>query len=356
MLTLLIFLAVLSVLVFVHEFGHFIVAKRSGVRVDEFGFGFPPRLVGWKRGDTTYSINWIPMGGFVKLKGESGEAAEDRDSFAAKRVWQRALIVAAGVIMNIVFAAVALSVGFGVGIPSVVEDVPASARVRDVKVVIADVLPDTPAANAGLASGDVLEAMDGERIESITLFQSAIRARPDQPARFDVLRGNERKEFTITPAVLKETNAPGIGVALVGTGIVSYPWYEAPYRGIQATGYITTEIIKSFGQLIGGMFRGRVTVDFSGPVGIAVVTGEVARLGFVSLLQFMALLSVNLAVVNLIPFPALDGGRLLFLAIEGAIRRPVSKRYETLAHQIGFIVLILLVLLITARDIQRLWR
>lgn len=356
MLTLLIFLAVLSVLVFVHEFGHFIVAKRSGVRVDEFGFGFPPRLIGWKRGDTMYSINWIPMGGFVKLKGESGEAAGDKDSYAAKRVWERALIVAAGVIMNIMFAAVALSVGFGIGIPSVVEDLPASARVRDVQVVVADVLPLTPAASAGLAAGDVLVSVNGAPLTSVSAFQSAIRIEPDEPKRLDIRRGNERKEFVLTPTLLKETNAPGIGVALVGTGVVSYPWYEAPYRAVLATGYITTEIVKSFGQLIAGLFRGKVAVDFSGPVGIAVVTGEVARLGFVSLLQFMALLSANLAVVNLIPFPALDGGRLLFLAIEGVIRRPVSKRYETLAHQIGFIFLILLVFLITIRDVHRLWR
>lgn len=353
MLTLIIFLAVLSVLVFVHEFGHFITAKRSGARVDEFGFGFPPRLVGWKRGDTTYSINWIPMGGFVKIKGEDGEGAGERDSFASLALSRRAVIVAAGVVMNFLLAAVLLSFGFGFGVPSVLEQVPASARVRDSKVYAANVLSGTPAARAGMAAGDIIRELAGEPVRSAELFREQIKAAAGKPVRIMIERSGQRREIVATPEILAETGKPGIGVGLLETGIVSYPWYEAPYRGAQTTVFLTGEIVRSFGQLLAGFFRGRVEVDFSGPVGIAVLTGEVAKLGLVSLLQFMALLSVNLAVVNLIPFPALDGGRLLFFGIEKLRGRPVPKRWENTAHRVGFALLIVLVIVVTVRDVGR---
>lgn len=353
MFTLIIFILIFGLLVFVHELGHFVMAKRAGVDVEEFGFGFPPRLVGWRRGGTIYSLNWIPLGGFVRIKGESGEERSNPRSFAAAGIGKRATILLAGVCMNFLLGVVLLSVGFMVGLPKIIDKLPEAAIVRQAELKIFEVLPGSPAERAGLKSGDDILEVGVTPIVTVADFQSVIRASSGS-VDLTYERDGVPAVVTVTPEVLPQTGYPGIGVGVEATGIVSFPWYLAPFYGTLETVRYIREVVWSLGALLSGLiFTGRLSVDLSGPVGIAVATGEVARLGLVYLLQFAALLSVNLGVINVLPIPALDGGRLLFLGIEGVRRRPVSPRVEALFIRVGFLLLMLLVLFVTYHDIVR---
>jgi regulator of sigma E protease len=353
-LTLIVFIFILGLLVFVHEFGHFIAARKNGVKVEEFGFGFPPRMFGIKRGETIYSINWIPLGGFVKIKGETGENRGEKDSFSYKKIWQRALIIASGVLMNFILAVVLLSFGFMIGLPQVVDGENGYARVRDAKIQVVQILENTPAKEAGLQMGDTILSIDEKKIEEVSDLQNYVNEKIGVPIEVVWEREGILMHKQITPVHLVETGKGGIGVGLLKSGIVSYPWYFALWKGVEATVFYTREIIIALYELIKNLIIAQeVAVDLSGPVGIAVLTGQVARMGVIYLLQFTALLSINLAVINFLPFPALDGGRLLFLAIEKIRRKPVSQKIENAIHNIGFALLMILIVLVTYRDIVR---
>ena len=353
MITFLLFLVVLSVLVFVHEFGHFISAKKLGVRVDEFGFGFPPRAFSVKRGGTVYSLNWIPLGGFVKIKGEMAEEATGRDSFATQSAPRRLLILAAGVTMNMLFAWFLFSVGAMIGLVETVDAVHPSATVRNRAVTVTDVLPDSPASKAGIAYGDSIASVNGAPVVAVTALQETLRNASGEVA-LTLTRGSTSREVRVTPVLLEKVGKLGIGVGLLETGVVSYPFWYAPVRGAQITAMNTLAVFEAFGGLVAGLVTGKgVSADVAGPVGIAVATGEVARLGFIYLLQFTALLSINLAVINILPLPALDGGRVLFLIIEKIRRKPVDRKIEGIVHQIGFGLLLLLALFVTVQDVRR---
>lgn len=351
--TLVLFIVVLSLLVFAHELGHFVMAKRTGMKVEEFGFGFPPRLWGVKRGETTYSINWIPLGGFVKIKGESGEQAQDADSFASKQAWQRFLVLVAGVAMNLVLAAVLFSIGYMAGLPSIIdESLPSSARVESQEITVMQVVEGSPAAKAGVVNGDVIESLDG------TVVTSDVDARDyfaQEAARgVDVLvqkSDGTYETYALTSAYLESVDTTGVGLALVSTGLVSYPFFQAMAQGVWSTGHLTVEVVRAFYGLVSDLVMTQsVSVDLSGPVGIAVMTGEVAAMGLIYLLQFTAILSINLAVINILPFPALDGGRVLFLLIEKLRGRAVNHRIEIAVHNLGFMLLMVLVVLVTYKD------
>lgn len=356
--TILLFILVLSLLVFVHEFGHFIMAKKMGMKVEEFGFGFPPRIWGYKPkgSETTYTVNWIPLGGFVKIKGESGQYKNDPDSFASKAAWRRLVVLVAGVVMNLVLAAVLLSGGFMIGLPSVIdESTPASATVRDAEIRIISVVPESPAERANMESGDILVSIDGRIFDTAEEARTYIGAEAGSGVEILFARdeNGERMFYTevVTSESLKEVDQVGVGVGLIKTGLVSFPVHLAVWHGVLGTGSFTYEVGKSFFDLIRNLVvKQEVSVDLSGPVGIAVLTGEVAALGFVYLLQFTALLSINLAIINILPFPALDGGRVLFLIIEKVRGKAVDQRVEGLVHTIGFALLMVLVLLVTYRD------
>lgn len=372
-LTLIIFIFVLGLLVFVHEFGHFIVAIKNGVRAEEFGFGFPPRAIGLVKTDdgwkivfrakptdknfknTIYSLNWIPLGGFVKIKGEMGEDAQDADSFIRKKIWQRMLIIFAGVAMNVITAAIFLSIGFGIGMPQVLDDeVSSFARVRDAEIQIVNVVAGTPAKKAGIESGDIVVSVDGKSFEKMSSLGEYVGSREGAVTKVEIKRGAEILEKEITPQKIEEYNVIGYGIGMVRVGVVSYPWYIAPWEGIKETFFYIKEILRAFGLLLKDLVMGdKISVDLSGPVGIAVLTGKVARLGVIYLLQFIALLSVNLAIINFLPFPALDGGRLLFLVIEWLRKKPVNQRIENLIHNVGFTLLLILIVLITYRDFTK---
>ncbi|MFH1255574.1 MAG: RIP metalloprotease RseP [bacterium] len=373
LLTIISFAAVLCVLVFAHELGHFMIARRFGVKAEEFGFGFPPRIFGvykntagkWKfvfgskkavgAKSTVYSINWLPLGGFVKIKGENGEDETDADSFACRPIWQRSFILSAGVAMNIVLAAVLISFGFMIGLPQSLDgDLSSRANVSHRQIQIAQVMKNTPAESAGLKAGDYIVGIDSKSFSNYHELQDYTALNQGNELYYKIRRGNDIIDKYIVPRRIEGVDKAGIGIAIAEIGVVSYPWHIAVLEGTKTTFILTWNIIMAFYELIKGLISGHgVTADLSGPVGIANMAGQVARMGFVYLLQFTALLSINLAVINFIPFPALDGGRVLFLIIEKIKKSPIKKEVEAAMHNIGFALLMILVLLVTFRDVGR---
>lgn len=419
-LTIILFICILGLLVFVHELGHFAMARRMGIAVEEFGFGFPPRLIGFQRltrkkivkvaereetevavtdyslggaeviketiqekteeidevmlikkwrvvrgtrqpekkklkTGTIYSLNWIPVGGFVKIKGEQGDSSRDQDSFAHKKVWQRTLVLSAGVLMNFLLAAVLLSLGFTLGLPSIIDEhLPPQAVVRERAIQIVDTQEGSPARQAGLQMGDFITAVDGQPYVRIVDFQTYTKPRAGQKITVSIKRGQEAKTVTVIPEDLGKQGEGLIGVWLAETGTVRYPWYYAVWMGAKTTVSLTGQILAALYELIKNLLISqRVSADIAGPVGIAVLTGQVAKLGFIYILQFTALLSINLAIINFFPFPALDGGRVLFLIIEKIRGKPVKQKIEAAIHNIGFLILIGLIIIVTFRDVAR---
>lgn len=352
--TIIIFIVILGLLVFVHELGHFIMAKRAGMKVDEFGFGFPPRVFGIKKGDTLYSINLIPLGGFVKIVGEDGSEASNPGSFANKTYFQRFAVLVAGVSMNVILAWVLISIGTGIGLPTVIsegEQLPKSAIIKSSTVGFLEVADESPASNAGLRPGDAIIAVNGELIDSITEAQELTKQNAGKETKYSIRRGSENFDVTITPRENPPTGQGALGVALGEIARVAYPWYEAPWHGLVSTVNLIWFTLAAFGGLIAAAFQGaNVGAALSGPVGIAVLTRDVAQLGFIYLLQFTAVLSVNLAIINIIPFPALDGGRILFLAVEKIRGKKMNEKAEVFANTIGFLLLLVLMLGVTIHD------
>lgn len=361
--TIIIFLVVLSLLVFVHELGHFWTARRFGVKAEEFGFGFPPRIWGiykdtagkWRRvrgsrqihdaADTVYSINAIPLGGFVKIKGEDGDG-HDPDSFSAHPVWQRSIIIAAGVLMNVVLAWVLISASFMAGIPQ-------ESDHGDIR--ISEVLKGGEAAKVQIQPYDRIVSIDGQELATIKEIQDFIGSRAGQELDLRLERGQDILDKKVVPQAGSDKRGL-IGVALVQSEIVHYPWYQALWEGTKSTLALLWNIIVAFIDLLKQLFTGHAVGDaVSGPVQIAQMTGNVARVGFVYLLQFVALLSLNLAVINFFPFPALDGGRFLFLIIEKIKGRPVRRDLEAALHNIGFVLLLLLIAWVTVKDVIKIF-
>lgn len=366
-ITIIIFILVLSLLVFVHELGHFATARWFGVKVEEFGLGLPPRLFGVYKeegkfkfifgkkdltsGPTVYSLNWIPVGGFVKIKGENGEALEDQESFASKKPWQRAIMLSAGVLMNLVLCMAVLIMAFGIGVPSVVDGLPESAQVSEQRIQVLQVVAESPAAAVDLRTGDVISQIDGQSYYNVQNLHQYLVSQEGKEVSLQIKRGAEVLDKSIMVERFDEGYI-GIGVGLVETAIVKYPWYQAIWQGIKATFIWLVTIVVAFALIIKNLVMGAPTgVEVAGPVGIAVLTGQASQLGFSYLLQFIGLLSLNLAVINIMPFPALDGGRLLFLVIEKIKGKPVNQKWENLSHNIGFLLLMFLILLVTVKDI-----
>ena len=355
--TLIIFLAVLSILVLVHEIGHFVTARRLGCKVEEFGLGFPPRLFAWKRkkDGIEYSLNWIPLGGFVRIKGESGQHKDHEDSFASKSAWKRFVILVAGVAMNFVLAAVLLSFGFMTGLPTAVDEgLPNGARISDAAIRVTAVLEDTPAEAVGFELGDEILSINGQTFVEAEEARAFIRDNSEQELSFLVGRSDSEFVVQVTPEYIEELEKVGIGTGLITTGFVSFPIHLAIWYGITTTYKYTILIVVALYTILKSLIMGQgVGLDLSGPVGIAVMTGQAARLGLAYLIQFTAILSINLAVINVLPLPALDGGRILFLLIEKIRRQPINERIEAVVHNTGFLILIGLIVLITYRDLLR---
>lgn len=367
--TLIVFLLVLGVLVLAHEFGHFFAAKKSGMKVEEFGFGFPPRMFGLQRTNgkwvwiwghkevvdreqTVYSINWIPFGGFVKILGENNEHAEDPRSFINRPFWPRLVTLVAGVGMNVVLAWILLSVALMVGLPAGIDnpkDFSSYAHLKNPQIGVEAVVKDFPAEKAGIQAGDVILSVDGREFSDASALRDYIRARPGNQFDFQIERLNQRLEIRVDSLAHPPADQGPTGMSLTSFGKLTVPWYAAPWVGIKATYIQTLNISDGLCRLV----TGRIGLNnVGGPVKIAQLTGEVGRMGLVYLMQFIATLSLNLAILNILPFPALDGGRVFLLLVEKVRGRRNNQRLEQWINILGFMFLILLMILVTIKDVK----
>jgi regulator of sigma E protease len=343
--TLMIFVLILALLIFVHEGGHFMVAKLSGIKVEEFGMGFPPRIFGIKRGETMYSLNWIPLGGFCKMLGEEDPSAPR--SFASKKPAVRLAVLAAGPLMNAILPIVLLSIAFMV---------PRQVAVGD--VMIGNVSVESPAAKAGIVPGDTLLSINGDSIQNIGDAIYDIHLNMGEEITLE-LKGADGilKTATLVPRWNPPEGEGAVGVAMTlanGKNVSEHdPFWEAVPKSFSSIG----ETFVLMRNEITSWFVQEKAPEVTGPVGIFELTGEVNEAGPSYIIQFAAFLSLNLAIVNLLPLPALDGGRIVFVLLEVVRRgKRVSPQTEGKIHYIGFIMLIALILVISYFDVARVIR
>ncbi len=369
MVTTIIFLLVLTLLVFIHELGHFSAARYFKIRVDEFAIGFPPRIWSFMRKGTRFAINIIPLGGYVKIHGESETDELTPDSILAKPRWQQAIVLVAGVTFNIVLTWLLLSLAFMIGAKSMSEGFPAD-KVQDKGIEVMYVAPETPASEVGLKRGDEIISISTSNtyLATSTLqvpaIQETIRNSSGtiileiKPAtdKAGIGQSSTTTSLTIQP---KEGVVPGyraIGISMSEVGIVKLGFFESFYYGAKNTVVMTQNIAVGLWDFFGGIFKSgtgakEALKSVAGPVGIAVEVGDSAKRGFSSLLVITAIISANLAVLNLAPFPALDGGRLVVVVIESVIRRRLNPKVVGYINIAGFLFLITLMLVVTGKDI-----
>ncbi len=324
----------LSILILVHELGHFLAAKKFGLLVEEFGIGLPPRIWGKRIGETVYSVNALPFGGFVKIFGEdSSSNLENSRNFIFLPIWKRSIIISAGVLMNFLLGWLAISLVFSIGIPQT--------------VLVTDVSLNSPASQIGLNAGDkiigfsnvdeLIKFIDGNRGKEIVL---------------KVKRQGEVKEFKTIPRINPPEGEGALGISLVEAGLPKKNLLASVREGFKTSVEMIKNIFFAFFNLIVKAFVGKASLEqVAGPVGIVKITAQAGSLGFVYLLQLLALISLNLAVLNIFPFPALDGGRLLFLLIEKIKGSPLPQKFERYANVAGMALLLFLMLIITIKDI-----
>jgi len=346
-------------LVIVHEWGHFYFARRAGIKVEEFGLGLPPRIAGFKLGETIYSINWIPFGGFVKIYGENEVIKGDKRAFSNKSPGWRMLVLSAGVLMNILAGFLVLMIGFWLSMPPLVTPpeyyVGDSANIES-KVVVLNVLENSPADQAQLMPGDYILG-SGQTVFSLPDdLRGFLSDKSGQPVDLIISRSGQQLSVTMTPI----TEAEGV---FIGVWIdrfveqVSYVWWQVPWFALQESVRLLGVIIIAIASFIYQLFStASLPSELAGPVGIAKITVDLLHLGWLKILQFIVFLSFNLGVINLVPFPALDGGRLLFVILE-VLRggKRVSDQVERTVHAIGFMLLMLLIAVVTYKDIIKLF-
>ncbi|MBP9711452.1 MAG: RIP metalloprotease RseP [Candidatus Pacebacteria bacterium] len=360
-----IFIIILLVLVIVHEFGHFYSAKKFGIRVDEFGFGFPPKLFGIKKGETEYTFNLLPIGGFVKIFGENPDDENtngpDRErSFVHKAKWKQAIVLGAGVFANFLLAWLLFSFGFMSGMPTSVGSESKGSNLKDVHLVVVSVLGDSPADHAGLQSGDKILGVRNEKTaitNDITpdTFRDFVISTGEGELTIAYMRGGETGEYNIQPKV-NESGVPAIGISMDEIGIAKLPFFMALKEGMSLTANVTKSTAVGLYTLIKDAIMGQGSLSgVTGPVGMVGIVGDAYTLGFAYLLSFAALISINLGIINLVPFPALDGGRLFFLLIEKIKGSPINPKVANTLNTIGFGILILFMIFITYHDVANLF-
>lgn len=365
-MSIVLFIVILAVLILFHELGHFLAARSVGARVDEFGIGFPPRA--WvfrpKGSETEYSVNWIPFGGFVRILGENGlEEISDADkprSLTSKNRLAQAWVLSAGVLFNVLMGWVFLSIAFMSGVPTSVTP-ETRGVIGDPGVTILSTFEGAPAAEVGLMRGDIIRELawaDGTKREAsddVVAVQGFIASSAGIPLVISYEREGELKTINVTPDINEERKGV-IGVSLDLVGTVKLAPLDALVEGAHTTGRFLVSIATGLGGFVRDAFSG--TADYSqvsGPVGIVGMVGTVSDQGLIALLSFAAIISLNLAIINLVPFPALDGGRILFIIIESVIRKPLPQKFTQWANIIGFVILILLMILITVNDVINLF-
>lgn len=342
LLTLVASVVIFGLLILAHEFGHFIAAKRAGIGVKEFSIGFGPRLGGWERGGTVYSIRLLPLGGFTIMVGSEPDEPATPDSYKVKSVPQRSLAIAAGPLMNFILTIVLFALLFAVfGLPK---------DVNYNSTVIGQILPGYPADKAGLRPGDELLAVNGETLETWNQFDRLIASSPGKEVTLSVRRGTETFPLAVTPTTDPQVPSEGM------IGVTPTILYERVGLGRALTEGVaeTWRVLVAWTTTLVDFISRRAPLDLAGPVATVRFIGMTAESGLANLIYLAGFLSLNIGLFNLLPFPALDGGRLVFLAYEGVTRRRPDPRKESLIHFIGFAALIVLMILITYRDILRL--
>jgi len=338
-----------SILILFHEFGHFFACKRIGVRVEKFSLGFGPKLFGFKKGETEYCLSLIPLGGYVKMAGEDPheKLKGQRWEFLSRSVGARFLVIITGPLANFVLAFLLFSLIFAIGLPALSTEV-------------GEVLKDTPAERAGLKIGDKIVAIEGGKVKRGEEMQRIIWSNPDKELKFTIQRKSEKFTLTVIPESKKVKNLLGqeaevgmIGIAFPEKLIkIRYGMGEAIQRGWRQTIGLTVMVLKGLGMLISGRVPLR---SLAGPLFIAQAAGTAVKVGFTTLLGLIGLISVNLFVINLLPIPLLDGGHIIFLAVEGIRKKPLSIRAQEITQQIGLAVILFIAIFVIYNDLVRMW-
>jgi regulator of sigma E protease len=397
MVTAIVFLLILGFLVFVHELGHFVVARRNGIKASEFGFGFPPRVIGIqflyddekrkkknkkkgfriirgsKDGDdeqekidikeanlqglyggTVYSLNWFPIGGFVKIKGENGEGKNDKESFASKSAWTRIKVLVAGVAMNFIFAWIFFSIGFMLGTPQeVVND-----KSPNSKIMITAVEKNSPAEKMGIIDGDIILTMqtnDGKntQIRTVKNLQDYVAQFKGREMTLNIKRNGNSIILTGTPRMEVSENEGLLGIALAQVETIKYPFFSAFGKGFVET---KDAVVMTYDFLFKIFSGDKVAMSGVGSIiEVAHVTNKIIPMGLAAVIRLVAIFSINLAVLNILPIPALDGGRILFILIEKIKGSPVNQKVEQAFHGTGLMLLMLLMLFLAGRDLMRIF-
>jgi regulator of sigma E protease len=345
-------------LLILHEFGHFVLAKIFGVRVEEFGIFFPPRLISKKIGETIYSLNLLPFGAFVRLSGET-EKVEDFKSFSAQPVSKRALVTLGGVLSFWVMAAILFSIVAHLGVPTAISD-EENANLIEPKVQVVTVAPHSPAQIAGIKPGDTIKEFKVEelkfKIQKIKELQELTEKYKGKEIILTIERGKETFDVGLIPRILPPAGEGAMGVALVRTAIKSYPWWISPWQGILTTVNLTGAIIQGYGQAIKNAIYGKPAgVELMGPVGVIHLFAQVSQLGVNYFLQFIGMVAIYLAIFNALPIPAVDGGKLLFLGIEAIRKKAIPQKLEQKINTIFLFLLIVIMILVTIKDIAKLF-
>jgi regulator of sigma E protease len=330
---------VFGLLIFFHELGHFLAAKRADIKVEEFAIGMGPKVFSKQKGETLYSFRLLPLGGFIKMAGMEPEDIHNERGFSRKSVLQRMIVIASGSLMNFVLAAVLFAIVFTfIGVPVSTTQV-------------GNVLEGRPAYEAGLQKGDIIKEVNGEQVTSWQQLVAKIHANPNQEVNLKILRGQKTFNVTLVPEL-----EPKEGIGLIGIESSGVKWetkgiFESLYLAVKQTVQLTALILLALGQMV----TGQMAADVVGPVGIVQEIGNHARVGVPYLLNLAAIISINLGLINLLPIPALDGSRLVFLLVEAIRRKPLAPEKENFVHLIGFALLIFLIIVVTYKDISRIF-